>query len=162
MRKAEVWLVNLDPTLGAEIQKTRPAVIVNEDAIGVLPLARDRAADKLARPLCDRGLDGADRAGSIQRLEQAIGSRCLSDPLGGARTVCRLYRAGFGAKPGGYLESHPDRDRGIIGRKTFRVWRNEVSTRKVLLYIKKGLHGCKPFALKMMLEYVLYVHHDPA
>ena len=38
MRKGEIWLVNLDPTLGAEIQKTRPAVIVNEDAIGVLPL----------------------------------------------------------------------------------------------------------------------------
>jgi mRNA interferase MazF len=38
MRKGEIWLLNLDPTVGAEIQKTRPAVIVNEDAIGILPL----------------------------------------------------------------------------------------------------------------------------
>ena len=38
MRKGEIWLINLDPTVGAEIQKTRPAVIVNEDAIGLLPL----------------------------------------------------------------------------------------------------------------------------
>ena len=38
MRKGEVWLINLDPTIGAEIQKTRPAIIVNEDAIGILPL----------------------------------------------------------------------------------------------------------------------------
>ncbi len=38
MRKGEIWLINLDPTLGAEIKKTRPAVIVNEDAIGALPL----------------------------------------------------------------------------------------------------------------------------
>lgn len=38
MRKGEVWLINLDPTVGAEIQKTRPAIIVNEDAIGALPL----------------------------------------------------------------------------------------------------------------------------
>ena len=38
MRKGEIWLINLDPTLGAEIQKTRPAVIVNEDALGILPL----------------------------------------------------------------------------------------------------------------------------
>jgi mRNA interferase MazF len=38
MRKGEVWLINLDPTIGAEIRKTRPAVIVSEDAIGVLPL----------------------------------------------------------------------------------------------------------------------------
>ena len=38
MRKSEVWLINLDPTIGAEIQKTRPAIIVSEDAIGILPL----------------------------------------------------------------------------------------------------------------------------
>ncbi|MFM8294887.1 MAG: type II toxin-antitoxin system PemK/MazF family toxin [Microcystaceae cyanobacterium] len=38
MRKGEVWLVSLDPTIGTEINKTRPAVIVNDDAIGILPL----------------------------------------------------------------------------------------------------------------------------
>ncbi|MFQ5856930.1 MAG: type II toxin-antitoxin system PemK/MazF family toxin [Anaerolineae bacterium] len=38
MRRGEVWLINLDPTIGAEIKKTRPAVIVNDDAIGILPL----------------------------------------------------------------------------------------------------------------------------
>jgi mRNA interferase MazF len=38
MRRGEVWLLNLDPTVGAEIRKTRPAIIVNDDAIGVLPL----------------------------------------------------------------------------------------------------------------------------
>ena len=27
----EVWLVNLDPTVGAEIRKTRPAVVVSPD-----------------------------------------------------------------------------------------------------------------------------------
>jgi len=38
MLKGEIWLINLDPTVGAEIQKTHPAMIVNEDAIGILPL----------------------------------------------------------------------------------------------------------------------------
>lgn len=38
MRRGEVWLINLDPTAGAEIKKTRPAVIVNDDAVGILPL----------------------------------------------------------------------------------------------------------------------------
>jgi mRNA interferase MazF len=38
MRRGEIWLINLDPTIGAEIKKTRPAVIVNDDAIGILPL----------------------------------------------------------------------------------------------------------------------------
>jgi mRNA interferase MazF len=28
VRRGEVWLINLDPTVGAEIKKTRPAVIV--------------------------------------------------------------------------------------------------------------------------------------
>jgi len=38
MRQGEIWTVNLDPTIGAEIKKTRPSVIVNDDAVGVLPL----------------------------------------------------------------------------------------------------------------------------
>jgi len=38
MRRGEVWLLNLDPTLGAEIKKTRPIVIVSHDSIGILPL----------------------------------------------------------------------------------------------------------------------------
>lgn len=33
MRRGEVWLINLNPTIGAEIKKTRPAVIVNDNAI---------------------------------------------------------------------------------------------------------------------------------
>ena len=37
-RRGEIWLVRLDPTLGAEIRKTRPVVVVNSDAIGVLPI----------------------------------------------------------------------------------------------------------------------------
>jgi mRNA interferase MazF len=30
-RRGEVWLVSLDPTVGSEIQKTRPAVVVQND-----------------------------------------------------------------------------------------------------------------------------------
>ncbi len=37
-KRGEIWLVRLDPTLGAEIRKTRPVVVVNSDAIGVLPI----------------------------------------------------------------------------------------------------------------------------
>lgn len=38
MQRSEVWLINLDPTVGAEIRKIRPAVIVNDNDVGVLPL----------------------------------------------------------------------------------------------------------------------------
>ena len=34
----EIWLINLDQTKGAEIQKTRPAIIVNDNSVGKLPL----------------------------------------------------------------------------------------------------------------------------
>ncbi len=46
MHRGEVWLINLDPTIGAEIRKTRPGIIVNDDAIGTLPL-------KIIVPLTD-------------------------------------------------------------------------------------------------------------
>lgn len=38
MKQGEIWYINLDPTVGAEIQKVRPAVIVNDNALGKLPL----------------------------------------------------------------------------------------------------------------------------
>ena len=38
MKQGEIWLINLDPSTGAEIKKTRPALIVNHDSLGKLPL----------------------------------------------------------------------------------------------------------------------------
>jgi mRNA interferase MazF len=46
MKQGEIWLINLDPTVGAEIQKTRPAIIVNDNSLGKLPL-------KIIVPLTD-------------------------------------------------------------------------------------------------------------
>ena len=36
--RGEVWLIDFDPSIGAEIRKIRPAVVVSLDAIGRLPL----------------------------------------------------------------------------------------------------------------------------
>jgi mRNA interferase MazF len=38
MQRGEVWLVNLDPTVGAEMRKVRPVVILSSDLLGRLPL----------------------------------------------------------------------------------------------------------------------------
>jgi mRNA interferase MazF len=38
LKRGEVWLVNLDPSMGAEIEKTRPAIVISSDVIGKLPL----------------------------------------------------------------------------------------------------------------------------
>ena len=44
--RGEIWLINLDPTVGAEIRKTRPVVVVSSDAVGALPI-------KLVAPLTE-------------------------------------------------------------------------------------------------------------
>lgn len=37
-KRSEIWLVDLNPTRGAEINKTRPALVISSDAVGKLPL----------------------------------------------------------------------------------------------------------------------------
>jgi mRNA interferase MazF len=46
MKRGEIWLVNLNPSTGSEIKKTRPAVIISSDLVGILPL-------KIIVPLTD-------------------------------------------------------------------------------------------------------------
>jgi mRNA interferase MazF len=46
MKQGEIWQINLDPTIGAEMKKTRPALIINVDAMGKLPL-------KIIAPITD-------------------------------------------------------------------------------------------------------------
>ncbi len=38
MKHAEVWLVDFSPKVGQEIDKVRPAIIVNHDSMGALQL----------------------------------------------------------------------------------------------------------------------------
>jgi mRNA interferase MazF len=37
-KRGEVWLVDFDPAIGAEIRKVRPAIVISLDSIGRLPL----------------------------------------------------------------------------------------------------------------------------
>jgi len=46
MKQSEIWLIDMDPAVGAEIKKIRPVVIINDDAVGILPL-------KIIVPLTD-------------------------------------------------------------------------------------------------------------
>jgi len=45
-RRGEIWLVNFDPTIGTEIKKIRPAIVVSSDAVGKLPI-------KITAPITD-------------------------------------------------------------------------------------------------------------
>ena len=46
MIQGSIWQVNLDPTIGSEIKKTRPCLILNSNKIGKLPL-------KIIAPITD-------------------------------------------------------------------------------------------------------------
>ena len=45
-KRGEIWLVNFDPTVGTEIKKVRPAIVISLDAAGKLPI-------KLVAPVTD-------------------------------------------------------------------------------------------------------------
>jgi mRNA interferase MazF len=45
-KRGEVWLVDFNPSVGAEIRKVRPAVVISMDGIGKLPL-------RIAVPITD-------------------------------------------------------------------------------------------------------------
>jgi mRNA interferase MazF len=38
MKHCEIWLVDFAPKIGQELDKKRPAIIVNHDSMGVLQL----------------------------------------------------------------------------------------------------------------------------
>jgi mRNA interferase MazF len=109
MSRGEVWLVNLDPTIGDEIRKIRPAVIVNRDAVGVLALRvivpvtawqdRFEGSDWLVRldPDSGNGLEKPSAADTFQvrsvatkRLVRQLGQLSSADlqrVVGGLKAV---------------------------------------------------------------------------
>ena len=51
VKRFEVYLVNLDPTLGSEIQKTRPCLIISPDEMN------DHIATVIVAPMTTKGRD---------------------------------------------------------------------------------------------------------
>ena len=85
MKRGEVWLVPLDPTVGSEIQKTRPCLIVSPDELNrllptliVAPLTTGSHPARFRVPVRFRGRDGlilTDQIRTIarQRLMTRLG-----------------------------------------------------------------------------------------
>jgi len=74
-KRGEIWLVNFDPTVGAEIKKVRPAVVISSDSVGKLPI-------KLIAPITDwktyfsanfkiepNSINGLNKASAIDTLQ---------------------------------------------------------------------------------------------
>lgn len=83
--RGEVWLANFDPTVGHEIQKTRPCVIVSPDELNavvrtilVAPMTTGGWATSFRVPVVFQGKDGLivpDQMRSIdrRRLRKKLG-----------------------------------------------------------------------------------------
>ena len=55
VRRFEVYLINLDPTLGSEIQKTRPCLIISPDEMN------EHIATVIIAPMTTKGRDYPSR-----------------------------------------------------------------------------------------------------
>ena len=65
MKRGEIWLVNLDPTVGSEIRKSRPCVVVSPDELNdslrtviVAPMTSKGFAAPFRVPVTHAGTEG--------------------------------------------------------------------------------------------------------
>jgi mRNA interferase MazF len=78
VKRFEVYLVNLDPTLGREIRKTRPCLIISPDEMN------DHIATAIVAPMTTKGRDYPTR---VKCRFQGKGGQIVLDQI---RTVDKI------------------------------------------------------------------------
>lgn len=88
-KSGEIWLAQLDPTVGSEIQKTRPCVVISPDEMNlhlrtviVAPMTTGSRPARFRIPITFQGKQGLILLDQIRTLD---GAR-LVKRLGGLRT----------------------------------------------------------------------------
>jgi mRNA interferase MazF len=85
-RRGEVWWVRLDPTLGAEIQKTRPCVVIGTDVLnqrrGTVVIVPLSSAPEAAPPLLVPVTCAGRQAVAVTDQIRAVAKKRLSRRMG--------------------------------------------------------------------------------
>ena len=75
--RGEIWVIDFDPPVGAEIKKTRPAVVISVDSVGRLPL-------RIVVPITSWKAEYGTRPwlvylspNALNRLQKASGADCF-------------------------------------------------------------------------------------
>lgn len=91
VRRGEIWLAALDPTIGAEIQKTRPCVVVSPPemheflrTVTVAPMTTGSHPASYRIPLRFRGKDGLIVLDQLRTLDKQRLVRRLCVVTGGS------------------------------------------------------------------------------
>jgi mRNA interferase MazF len=100
MKRGEVWWVDFEPAVGSEVKKTRPAIIVSNDAsngamsrVQVIPVTSNTSKLYVFESRIDvKGAQGKAMADQImtadkQRLKKRIGKVSPSEILGIERAI---------------------------------------------------------------------------
>ncbi len=100
MKRGEVWWVDFEPAVGSEVRKTRPAVIVSNDAsngamsrVQVIPVTSNTSKLYVFESRIEvKGTQGKAMADQImtadkQRLKKRIGKVSPSEMLGIERAI---------------------------------------------------------------------------
>ena len=102
-RRDEIWLVSLDPTQGAEIQKTRPCLIISPDEMNqhlrtvvIAPMTTVVRAYPTRVPIRFKGKDGQIvldqlRAIDRQRLVRKLGMVATSTAQAASTVLIEMF-----------------------------------------------------------------------
>lgn len=77
MKRGEIWLVNLDPTVGSEIQKSRPCVVISPNemhahlrTVIVAPMTTGSRPAPFRIPVTHAGKEGLILLDQIRRVDK--------------------------------------------------------------------------------------------
>lgn len=105
MKRGEIWLVNLDPTVGSEIRKSRPCVVISPDdlhqhlrTVIIAPMTSQGFAAPFRVPITHagkRGLVVLDQMRTVdrQRLAHKLGSASPKTLAAVLQTLQEMFAA---------------------------------------------------------------------